>query len=74
MELAKIIKILHNRFYEIYILHVNNKRVIISTTDKFNTDFAILKLSQTNTVDFQFIKSLTCQDFSFLQLEKLRGN
>ncbi|KXW37459.1 hypothetical protein NTPn39_10785 [Streptococcus pneumoniae] len=58
----------------IYILHVNNKRVIISTTDKFNTDFAILKLSQTNTVDFQFIKSLTCQDFSFLQLEKLRGN
>lgn len=59
MELAKIIKILHNKFYEIYILHVNNKRVIINTTDKFNTDFLIFKLSQANTLDFQFIESLT---------------
>lgn len=37
--------------------------------DEFDADFTIFKLGQSNTVDFQFIESLTCQDFSFLQLE-----
>lgn len=37
--------------------------------DECNTDFPIFKLSQTNTLDFQFIESLTCQDFSFFQNE-----
>ena len=42
--------------------------------DEFDTDFTIFKFGQSNAVDSQFIESLTCQDFSFFQLEKLMGN
>ena len=37
--------------------------------DEFNSDFPVFKLGQSNSVDFQFIEPLSCQDFSFLQLE-----
>lgn len=53
-------------FYEIYILHINNKRVVVSTSGEFNVNFAIFKLSQTNTIVLQFIKSLTRHDFYLL--------
>ena len=42
--------------------------------DEFNPDFTIFKLSQTNTIDFQFIEPLACQDLSFLQLENTTQN